>query len=267
MWKKVIVFCFFVYFISLANGNRIEAPGRVYEWKIHELLEDLRQRMCYDDPEGLPQLEPLILNDHYDFGYQNGNTKINAFVRNLRIQGLSTFVVDYLTFLLTLKFNVTLVLPQLHITGDYGVDGNLGGFFKIKGNGPFRLDFRGIQLSAGANFIYNGGLSLQNLKLDPKLDSLQADLKNLTANEMLTMIINGIISNAVPSIINEHIPPETMESIVRYIEDSATNLVKDITVSDLLGIISGGASVLPPIDPERTCKVEQDETGKIILLK
>lgn len=105
---------------------------------------------------------------------------------------------------------------------------------------------------------------------------------------MLTMIINGIISNAVPSIINEHIPPETMESIVRYIEDVsgslkkgkffttiyiltffqfATNLVKDITVSDLLGIISGGASVLPPIDPERTCKVEQAETGKIILLK
>lgn len=61
---------------------------------------------------------------------------------NVRAVGLKQFVVDDADLQLAgLKFNMALSVPgDLTITGDHESDGQIGGMFSLKGQGPFRYN-------------------------------------------------------------------------------------------------------------------------------
>lgn len=57
--------------LNLKQINQINIPSltaspRLYEDKILALIEDIRLRMCYNDPDGLPQLDPFLLPQQLD---------------------------------------------------------------------------------------------------------------------------------------------------------------------------------------------------------
>lgn len=261
MLKKVLVLSVLAAFAIFTNGDPValDASPRLYEDKILALIEDIRLRMCYNDPDGLPQLDPFLLPQQLDLDLDTDFGKIKGYIRNLKVDGLSTFVVDFLTFAITLKFNTSLSVPKLTLSGEYGLNANLGGFIQLNGEDKFYLELLGIHLGASAGFVYNKTMSLQNLKVSLKLEGAYSDIEKLTGDEEVDEFLNEVVSELLPKILDEYIPEDLFHSIETMVEDLVSDFMKDMTVSDLLALINGGGgNLLPPLDEEKACKTKKE---------
>ncbi|GAB6032095.1 hypothetical protein CHUAL_010459 [Chamberlinius hualienensis] len=226
---------------SAGDRFRRQANESVSQY-LRQVLEGFRRQMNTGVPElRIPVLDPLqIVDFNLDEGILKGGiTVIRASFSEVNIKGLSQFIIRHLLVNLeTLRLDLTLIVPNLHVEGVYELDGKAVGFVPLSGHGPFWVAALELVATGYASLRINSEdhLDLQKLNIDLNVDKIGLNFDNLLGGGTI-----GEVANNVASALSKGTFDRIKPRIVANLESSLRNKLNDeLRHFDAIGLIYGG---------------------------
>jgi hypothetical protein len=228
--------------------RRMLAPGfkAAIDDAITNLLDTtVRELILTGSPDlGIPVLDPFRL-DHLDLDINLDTTvQLKGVLDGVQVRNIATFVIDNIKAnLLLLRLDFGLSVPEIVAEGEhYSLDGNLGGLLPVYGEGRFDASVQGLSVAGtvtlGSNnsFIY-----IKTLDLDINLISAKVNFEGLLGGGDLGDVANQIISDMIPSLLEE-LKPTLLPDVIQLLIDLANEKLDGVTIQDILDLISGGGA-------------------------
>lgn len=207
---------------------------------LYQTLEDLRPRLKTGIPElGLPQLEPLRI-DNLVFRQGDGAVNIEATFMGVTVTGLSRYNTTFINAdPVTRALRVGLFIPQLKITGDYVLNGQVI-FLAINGNGPFRANLNGVEVNTighvGVGRSPTGAeqLTISGSNIDFSINKLVIRLENLfNGDPILGETVNHFLNENSQEILRD-IKPEVTRQLNRLVENVMNDALSQLPIDAFL---------------------------------
>lgn len=259
--------CMLLSFSVAASGNDLEAGERFRRQAddslsiyLGQVLESFKQQMttgCAD--LNIPILDPLKIAD-FNVDEDTGLTSIRATFFNVEIRGLSSFIVNHVRVNLeNLRLDLSLLVPNLQVEGQYQLDGRAVGILPLSGNGAFWVVAVQLVASGFALLQVNSKdhLDLQNLNLDLDVFDIELNFDNLLGGGAI-----GEVANNVASALSKGTFGLIKPRILASLESSLRNKLNDeLRHFDAILLIHGGLHC--PMDQLSNANMYMDQ----VLLK
>ncbi|CAH1183260.1 unnamed protein product [Phaedon cochleariae] len=216
-------------------GNTIERITNSFatiEERLRAILELVRKQLIKGVPElSIPVLDPLHI-DKIEFNVNHEAANVKGRAEDLTIRHISKFLVDKESFSdlgkLRFKLDLNLTFPYIKVNGTYNIDGEVGGAFRIFGNGPFRLNLIDLKLGTSTilKFTLPARLRVESISLDVKLKKLENNFENLMKDKETGVLINKAISKLAPEALRllwPELKPSIEVQVKKYINDILEN--------------------------------------------
>ncbi|CAD7092450.1 unnamed protein product [Hermetia illucens] len=258
MCRAVVLVCGLASLIWLSSATISNVVSRVDESHIRNTLENFRRRMCYHDPNGLSQLEPLALKEDVPLEVNNDIGKLKGYIRNVHISGLSNFDVDDVKFHVAgFEFTLNISLPKVVVSGEYASKGHIGELFNLDSEDKFEFELHGVRLNTKGGFVFNNekwALDIVNLK--PSIQNMVSKFQGLAQDDEANEFLNEVVSELTPKHLEKYVSSEFLEYIMRGIEKVGSDYFKSETALGLVDLITGETSLFPPIQEEKACRIK-----------
>lgn len=259
---------FLLFAIFAASAVQVHAQTVTMEEGLLIFFEQFRCRMIYEQENiDIPKLEPFE-EEKMTVKYSDeafGSMQIQ--LKNLRVEGLSTFHVPDLMFdLFTLDFWLYLEVPKLTVSGWYSISGDMQDMIELRGSGDFEMVIEGINCfmdgSQGHNQTDNSWW-MNRMSMEFGIEKLTGHMAGIMDDEVLEDFFNYILNNAAPELI-ETVFPDIEPMIVEVAKDMVPELLNGMHILEVLDIILLETEFFMTL-PEEECPVvypEKDRLGK-----
>lgn len=203
-------------------------------------LEDLRPTFRTGIPElSLQPLEPMSINSIV-FRRGEGAVAVESTFTNVEVTGLSNFSTKFIDAIPTTEqLTVGLYVPQLHITGQYIINGQIF-FLPVSGSGPFWADFKGVdatgdsQLRVTRNADGVDRLKVTNMNIDFTIRDLKLHLDNLfNGDPILAQTMNLFLNDNGQEILQD-IKPEVTRQLNELVQKVMDDALSQLPVTAIL---------------------------------
>ncbi|XP_052870961.1 uncharacterized protein LOC128276548, partial [Anopheles cruzii] len=215
------------------------APRTTLDEALAQLLENIRQLLRTGDPaRGIPVMAPLR-TDRFDLDLALGGLlDFTAILRNLFVDGLDRFQGTLTLNVMLMQFTYDFVFPDIVANGNYDADGRLFGLIPVFGVGNFAVAPRNLRIQGTALIRQqpSGYLEMPELRANVRLDSLTNNIDGMLLGGELSLLLNAVIQDIVPSVLVNFAPLVTniIERVGIPIADSILNTM---TLDDLFDLI------------------------------
>lgn len=198
--------------------------------------------MIYEqDNIGFPKLEPFVESEmSLNFTQDNLGT-IDLLLRDLYVEGLSSFTVPNLRFnVFNLDFYFHFHFPKITATGWYSIDGDVEDFIALTGSGDMLLEVEDVNIYIDGNQGHDTTLNtwwLNRLKVDADLAKTSGYLKGIMNDEVLEDFITYLINNSVSRFLDA-LWPDIEPEIVQMAMDGTPDLLDGLTLEEFLDTIA-----------------------------
>ncbi|XP_073821846.1 uncharacterized protein [Musca autumnalis] len=233
--------------LALASQEVLEvafaAQDRSISSQIVDAIEAAKEQMpCGFPSMGIPPLAPLKIS-HQELNIDSGSLMAVGTIDNFRLYGLNDF--DILQFRIqallrkgTFEFNWN----HVYLDTDYALTTRVSGVKMTRsGNAKFALK----NLRIWGNFKYSmgllgGAIKLNNFDLYISVGEVISDIGGLSKIGIINRKLNQVIEEWVYLAINDNTDyiPELTNG---YLVPAVNNMIGDMTLSDILGMIGGGS--------------------------
>nr|AGM32080.1 hemolymph juvenile hormone binding protein [Coptotermes formosanus] len=228
-----------------ARLRKLSAPGFRSELddNLRRFIDTVvRDVIINGRPElGLPVLDPLEV-EHLDFDIALESVKAKGSVDKVVIRGASKFVVESVkTDPDNLRAEVDISLAEARVEAEhYKLEGDLlNGALPLEGEGRLEADLRELRLKVIVELGVreDESVEVRLLELDVSLGQADVKLENLLGGGDLGEIANGLISSALPDLVESE-----KGSVLPQIADAIKSLVNEQLVGksldDILDLIN-----------------------------
>ncbi|XP_026468015.1 uncharacterized protein LOC113371595 [Ctenocephalides felis] len=168
--------------------------------------------------------------------------KLNGALANVTVDGLSSFNINHIKVnVLFMKATFNITFDHLMAKGLYDIEGKLADLAKLFGKGSFDIMLRDIN-AAGHVKLWLKGLStleISEFNLVPSIGSMKFDVEGLMGNPVLGDMINALINDALPQVVEKH-KVELSKEIEKLAKGLINPFLADMSLQDLLNLLGGG---------------------------
>jgi len=234
--------------VPLADTNDDVHPCRNFtNQNILDILEELRERMDRPLPRfNIPILEPLSVDDITidDFDLLAGTILLtnNSFAGFSRFQ---TFDLDL--NVIGFFLNLTLVVPELEISGWHVSNGSLLGLVPVIGEGTFNLTVHNVTFDVTGKLNHTGSEWIAHqLSLNFTIDRIDGGFNNLT-----DPFLNELLQAGGPELI-ELIWPDMAPAVEEVVANAAAQFMNYFSIEELMGMLHGEGMNWSDLEPDTT---------------
>lgn len=174
--------------------------------------------------------------------------RIYGDIKNAVISGLNDFSVDDVTMnVLTLKAGLSLGFRSINIQGNLSLQSWIVSFLKIKSSGNLNMTLENLRISVAVRFgMVDGVMKLMDFTPTVDLGKIEFKSTGFVIGKLTMKIVNSIAQKVVMNLFKDH--KDALEETVQTIVMPAANdFLKDMTISDLLQLLTG------PKEPSEPC--------------
>lgn len=241
-----------------ALAFRVQAQSLTMEEALLRFFEQFRCRMIYEqDNIEIPRLEPYVEDElTFDFAHESlGNMAIQ--VKNLRVEGLSTFQVPDLKFeVFTLDFYMNITVPQLKVSGWYSLVGDIPDMIELTGSGDFEFVIEEVHFFMDGQQGHEGFTNtwwMNRMFVDFSLANMTGFMKGIMNDDLVEDFTNYLLNNAAAGLIAE-VFPEIEPEISKYAMDMVPELLNGTPLIEVINIIFLEQEFLMAL-PEDECPI------------
>lgn len=233
---------------SKGLGERIECFGgyerfqtRIYDAKIRELIEKLRDDLKNGNPEeGIAPLDPFIMEDwrlqiKEEFAKLDWNMTGN-------IAGLMSWDLTDIKFMLAgFKFNFGILFKKIVGKGAYSIDGSIMEVLPVYGKGEFDVLADNLVINGSGKIGSKGTgdeqqLFLENFTINLALEKFTFGVTGLMDDEQLSFLLSQMISDSLPDMIRNF--ENQINSVVsKKVTELANKAMDGMTIQDILDML------------------------------
>ncbi|XP_055680239.1 uncharacterized protein LOC129788200 [Lutzomyia longipalpis] len=222
-------------------------------------FEEFRCRMRMEMVDlNLPTLDPFT-EDFMDVELDHELGHVTGVLSNLRIDGLSDFVVNDLEFNFEkLDLWIDATLPRLSLAGWYDIDGELGGLLPIFGHGNFSIVLAEMHVSMNATIGYDGFdvvWEMPEFQMDFHLGALTTAIENLFNDDELADFFNLAFTTLGSEIVDVMFP-EIEPQIADMAKQMTPEMLNGVTIDEFLDIIFLIEPFFPDLPDDEICEYE-----------
>ncbi|XP_055714424.1 uncharacterized protein LOC129808675 [Phlebotomus papatasi] len=222
-------------------------------------FEEFRCRMKMEMEDlNLPALDPFT-TDFMEFEMDDELGSIRGALSNLRVDGLSGFMVNDLVFNMdNLDFWIEVTLPRLSMSGYYDIDGTLGGLLPIFGDGNFSIVLTEMHTVINSTIGYDGitvTWSMPDFKMDFRLGNLTTSIENLFNDDELADFFNLAFTTLGAEIVDVMFP-DIEPQIADMAKQMTPEMLNGVTINEFLDIIFLIEPFLPDLPDSEVCEYE-----------
>ncbi|XP_034100886.2 uncharacterized protein LOC117565748 [Drosophila albomicans] len=226
-------------------AESLDAQQRSVSSIIVDTLEDLKVQMADGWPEyGIPSLAPLEIS-HKDMNYATGEVFANGEFDDIVVRGLNEFEIKSMEYsLLFSRIRYEFVFASLNVSTQYKAD--VGAGYHLARDGGAFLALENLRITGQVRYSTgivgsNNNFRIRDLQVNISVDNVVSNIENLSKYRIMNRKLNQIVEEFIDLTINEN-----TELIADWIDSTVTpicnELIGDRSLSDLLGLITGGGS-------------------------
>ncbi|OAD52998.1 hypothetical protein WN48_11084 [Eufriesea mexicana] len=227
------------------NVNEANLSGGVLDTRGGQLvgfLEKFKDKLRRgDDHLGIiPVLDPLK-QDHLDVNLDQEAVRLRGYLDNLVATGLSEYKVNRGDFtIIGIKANVSLLWEKIDIAAKYSVNGTLADYISVYGNGNLAISIQGLMVSVDLKLsVKDKKLFVSQLVLHARVQKMDCEITGLYNDEELSAVLSKAIGEILPGLIDDY-QNELSVAASPLVADLLNDVLKNMTIKDLLDMISGG---------------------------
>lgn len=248
-----ILACLFSAFVCILGaskglGQKIECFGgyetfqaRIYEPKIRELIENLRDQLKNGIPEsGIPPLDPFVMTDwrlqiKEEFAKLDWNMTGN-------IAGLMSWDLTDIKFMLAgFKFSFGILFKTIPGKGAYSIDGSIMDVLPVYGKGEFDVLADNLFVNGSGKIGVKGSgeeqeLFLENFNIAMSLEKFTFGVTGLMDDEQLSFLLSQMISDSLPDMIR-NFQAQINSVVSEKVTELANKAMDGMTIQDILDMI------------------------------
>ncbi|XP_013102618.1 uncharacterized protein LOC106083880 [Stomoxys calcitrans] len=220
----------------------IEANDRSISSQIVDFIESKKQQMpCGFPGLGIPPLAPLKAS-HKDIHINAGSIQAHGEVNNFRMDGLDDFdIVQFKLSTLISKLTFEFNWNHVYLNTDYVMATSLDNF-KVTRSGLAKFALKNLRVWGDAKYamgIFGGTLKLKTFNMYMSVGEVKSEIGGLSKYGIINKKLNEVVEEWVYLAINDN--TDNMSDLTNgYLVPLVNNLIGDMTLSDLLGLIGGG---------------------------
>ncbi|XP_035772878.1 uncharacterized protein LOC118456329 [Anopheles albimanus] len=225
--------------LTATGVNEVAGQNIILDAIMRRILENLRELMRTGNPEtGMPVLAPYHNPDLFINASFGGLLDFDARFTPMNIVGLDTFVGRLQVDLATLRFPFEFRFAELTASGFYDANGRLWGLIPVFGIGDFTVRPRNVLATGFATITDNGQgfLKLADFSISLQMDALDSDIQGLLLGGDLSVLLNAVLQDIVPSILRNF--PDGMTNLLNaLVVPIANRFLATRTMEDLMGLL------------------------------
>lgn len=224
-----------------ALAMQVQPQTITMEEGLLRFFEQFRCRMIYEqDNINIPKLDPYE-EEEMNFEFEDPSMGSMAMLlKNLRVEGLSTFHVPDLQFdMWTLNFWLYIAVPKLKVSGWYSLSGEMQDMLELRGSGDFDMEIDGLLMYMDGQQGHEGINNtwwLNRLSVDVKIDKLTGHMNGIMDDEVLEDFFNYLMNNAAPQLL-EAVFPDIEPQIVEQAKEMVPEMLNGTPLLDVVEII------------------------------
>ncbi|KAI4497087.1 hypothetical protein M0802_007833 [Mischocyttarus mexicanus] len=222
----------FVYNYTKAEESNPDTYTAIAVDKFREIMKTGNSTL------GIPVLDPFKLHQLAYKLEEEGFIEARGYLRNLRVDKLSTFKALKADFnLIGVKTNLHLVWDSIKLVTNYSVTGTLGNLLSIYGLGDIDATAKGLDVEVTMGLsVRDGNLYVKSFESKIKLEALDIKITGLFFDEEISETISSVLSDMVPQLIDDY-QKELTGKLNSLATSSINVLLKGKTIGDLISII------------------------------
>lgn len=236
----------------------LPAKTRSISSQIVDAIEAAKEQMPCGFPEwGIPPLAPLKIA-HQDVAIDTQGIQAFGEINNFRLDGLNDFdIVQFKVNAILSRVNFKFNWNHIYFNTDYELSTAKGGM-GMKRSGPAKFALKDLTIWGVVKYnlgLISGKLSLKELSVYVSLGEVKSEIGGLSKIPIINKKLNRIIEEWIMLSINdntEKVAELTNDLVLPMVND----MLSDMSLSDLLGMIGGGGEgeteKVPCVPPEDT---------------
>lgn len=220
----------------------LSAKERSISSQIVDAIEAAKEQMpCGFPGLGIPPLAPLKIT-HQEINIDTDSIQAHGEINNFRLDGLNDF--DVVAFRIqailsrvTFEFNWN----HVYLDTDYIMSTSLDNF-KMARSGKAKFAIKDLRIWGTAKYslgVISGNLRLKEFNLYVSVGEVKSEIGGLSKYSIVNKKLNEIIEEWITLAINDNTDNFAVLTNT-YLVPAANNLIGDMSLSDIVGIITGG---------------------------
>ncbi|KAM7352962.1 uncharacterized protein ACRADG_005293 [Cochliomyia hominivorax] len=234
-----------------------EANQRSISSQVVDAIEAAKEQMPCGFPQyGIPPLAPLKI-EHQDVAINAKGIQASGEVNNFRLDGLNDFdIVQFKVNAILSRINFKFNWNHLYLKTDYELTTEKTGK-GLKRSGPAKFALKNLTVWGVVKYnlgLISGKIKLKELSVYVSLGEVKSEIQGLSKFSIINKKLNRIIEEWIMLSINDN-TNKVAELTNSLIMPKVNNFLSEKTLSDLLGMVSGGGEEKPSepcIPPEDT---------------
>ncbi|XP_017014686.2 uncharacterized protein [Drosophila takahashii] len=219
----------------------LSAQDRSISSVILEGFEAFRGVLQNGSPDyGIPVMAPMKMAKR-SLDFSSGEFSGTLAVEDLVLQGLDQYEILVMKMdMIRSRFQFEFNFPSVNVTTQYDLDMGSGYRMKRSGGAFFALENLNIQGRISYSLgVFTSQLRVKDVLVYPSVGNVKSEIENLSKYRIFNRKLNEVIEEFVTLTINDN-----TDFVASWVDEQATpicnDLIGDRTLSDIIGIITGG---------------------------